>query len=136
MDQEQTPPPAAPQPVTPTPQPQQAGPEVPKKKLSPLLIAGIAGAVFIVLLAIIGIIVGLSIIRNSTPVTPTPSETPTPIPSVIEIVPVQNPKYASDSAFLKLRDDLKSLNQQIGTANFFEPEIAPPSINLKIQIEN
>lgn len=120
---------AAPTPVAP--------PEAkPIKKFNPLLLVLIGGVVILVLFAIIGIVVGISMLRSPAPVQITPTTTPVVSETPLEVLPNPNPKYASDSAFLQIRDQLKSLNQEISTANFFEPEISSPNIDLNIEIKN
>ncbi len=116
---------------------QETQPVKPEKKKLPLPLVGvIAGTVIIILIAFIGILAGISILKRPAPmqtlITPVPTIIPT---TTITIVPNTNSKYASDAAFLKLREDLKTLNQEIGTVNFFEPEISPPNIDLNIQIK-
>lgn len=107
----------------------------PVKKFNPLLLVLIGGGVVLILFAIIGVIVGLSLLRNPAPVQVTPTPTPVVSEMPIDVLPNPNPKYASDSAFLQIRDQLKALNQEISTANFFEPEISSPNIDLNIEIK-
>lgn len=87
----------------------------------------------LVVLAVIGIIVGINLLLNSRikPVTPPPVKeeiTPTPTPQA-------NYKYASEAAVIKLKNDLKKLNAQIGSTDYFETEILPPSLDSEIKIE-
>lgn len=121
--------------MEPETKPPSVEPEVSKRKtILPFILIG-GGIIFLVLLAIVGIIVGLSFLK-AAPNTPLLiTQTPTPVPTIIEVISNPNPKFASDSGFLKMRDDLKSLNAEIGSANFFEPEISPPNIDLNLKIE-
>lgn len=111
-------------------------PVTPVKKPFPIKILAIGAGVFvIILMALVGIIVAISLLRAPVQVQPEIKITPTPVLEIVEIFPTANPKYASDSALLEIRENLKVLNQQIGSANFFEPEISPPSIDLNIEIK-
>lgn len=115
---------------------QQIVPE-PTKKFDFKLLALIAGAILLVLGIITGIIVGLSLIRGQQNTTPNPTPIPTmpATPTIVDIFPNANPRHASDSALLEIKANLQALNQQISTANFFEPEISPPNIDLTIEIK-
>ncbi len=120
--------------TTPTPIAEQPSPQVLKKRsMLPFVLIG--GFVVLILFAIIGIVVGLSILRSPQTTTPQETPTPTPVPTVIEIITNQNPKYASDSALINLRDQLRNLSAEIGGANFFEPEISAPNIDLNLEIK-
>lgn len=121
-----------PQETTPPPETQET--MVSKSGPNLKLIAIISAVVLIVIIAFIGILAGLSMLRRPLPVTPLPTPVPTPIPSEIEVIQKANPKYASDSALLDLKNNLKELSKQIGMANFFEPELSSPNIDLKIEI--
>lgn len=115
---------------------QQIVPE-PTKKFDFKLLAIIAGVILLVLGIITGIIVGLSLVLGRQNITPNPTPIPTApaTPTIVDIFPHANPKYASDSALLEIKENLQSLNQQISTANFFEPEISPPNLDLAIEIK-
>jgi len=94
----------------------------------------IAGAlVVLIIMAVIGVVVGTALIvnfqRNLKPVATTKVE-PTPT-----LTPLPGKKYASDSAVVKLRDELIKLRTEIDTMDYFEAQIVPPSLDSKIRIE-
>jgi len=107
-----------PTPVSPTP-----------KNWLPLIIGG--AIVLLLLILIIGISVGLALIKSAFQYTPPPIVTQAP---VITIAPVSS-KYATDSGVLKLRDDLKTISQSIDSVDLFEPQINPPALDLSISIK-
>ena len=99
-------------------------------KLLSLIIGGLA---VLIMLAVIGIIVGVRLLINSRqnrPVTTPVSQQPTPTPTITQIS-----KYASDSAVMKLKNDLSNLGSQIDSTDYFETQILPPSLDSQIKIE-
>lgn len=126
-----------PTPVTPPPMKTQtmipgSGDSLPRPQnwLPWIIGAAILGLIIIVF---IGISVGIAIIRSAFQYTPPPPATP-PAPEVT-IKPAGG-KYASDSGVLKLRDDLKTIRQAIDSIDLIEPQIAPPALDLNINIKN
>lgn len=103
----------------------------PKTNLLPLYIAG--GIIVFILITAVLLVMGLSLIKKAVPVPIAPKPTP-PAPPVESVTPT-NPKYASDSALLKLRDDAKNLGTQIDSVDLFEPQLSSPNIDLNLNIK-
>lgn len=95
------------------------------------LIVGLAGT--IIFLLVVVAVIGIGIIVTSRNKPPVPV---TPPPVVVEpTVPQATPSaFATDSGLLKIRADLLDLRTQIDAIDYFEPQIAPPTIDLNINI--
>lgn len=119
-----TPPPPVTSPVIASPPPQ------PKSYL-PWIVGG--AIVVLLLIILISINIGLALIKSAFQYTPPPAA-PAPAPAVT-IKPVSS-KYATDAGVLKLRDNLKTIGQSIDSVDLMEPQIAPPALDLNINIKN
>lgn len=89
--------------------------------------------VVLILAALAGIILGTSLIlryqKQTLPPPPAPIEaSPSAVPSGIK-------KYASDSAVLKVKEDVRTLQSEISSMDYFQTEISPPVIDSNIQIQ-
>lgn len=95
-------------------------------------IAGSVGLLFTIVLALL--IIGVNLIISSTKNLNT---APPPEPPKIEI-PVEPPpkvsKYATDSAVLGIKESLNKLRSDIDANDPFEPQLAPPSLDLSVNI--
>jgi len=60
--------------------------------------------------------------------------TPTPTPEFKEEIIPPSP-YATDAAILKLENEIKSLDQQIISADLKEASLNPPVLEMKIKFE-
>lgn len=62
--------------------------------------------------------------------TKTPVSTPTPIATSL-------PKslYATDSAILQIKNDLKDLEKNLNTMKFQESQLLPPALDFKVEFE-
>lgn len=108
---------------------------IPKKK--PLnytlwLISGVVGLMFAAVLALI--IIGVNLITSSTKNTPVPASRPVEITQA-EPLPVKRSRFATDSAILKLQQDLRVLRQDIDSTDLFESQLSAPNIDLDITIK-
>lgn len=93
----------------------------------------IGGSLLIlVIIIIVGITVGIAVIKSAFQFSSTPQAT-IKAPEVT-IKPVSS-KYASDSAVLKLNEDLKIIRQSIDTVDLMEPQINTPALDLNINIK-
>lgn len=86
----------------------------------------------LVLITIIAITSTILVLSNRSVPPPAPPPTVTTTPTPIPVIPT---KYSTDSAILKLRDDLKSLMAKTDTVDLVEPEIAPPNLELNLKIQ-
>lgn len=95
------------------------------------VVGGIIAFLFIV---IVGVFVGVSIMSNAiknAQVTPTPEPTVVLEPTIV----IQANKFATDPGVLKIRDDLKTVLGKIDSVDLFEPQIAPPAVDLGLNIK-
>lgn len=94
----------------------------------------IVAAVIIGLLALTSII---AIITTIIALNRQPAVTAEPTPPVVE-TPIATPtaatKYATDAGLLKLQAALASTSAQVDSIDLFEAEIAPPNLDLSINI--
>ncbi len=104
----------------------------PKKNYLPFVLAGL-GAIFLIIvvsIASIGIGMIISASHNATP-----APTPVPVaPAPIAPVPVVS-KFATDSGVLQIQSDLKTLMDNTASVDLIEPQIAPPNLDLNINIK-
>lgn len=126
-NQNQTPPPVAPN------VPLDDAPPVvkPKRDMTIFFIAG--GVIIFLIIIIVFLILGLSLLRRPksasnttapTVTTPPPAPAPPPPPG----------KFASDSAILKIRDEMKAVKVSIDSMDLFDAQIAPPNLDFSIKI--
>lgn len=97
-----------------------------------VLIIIFSTVLFLAIVAV-GLYVGFSLISKPAKITPIPIVEPPPPPA--QIIPAVPSKFASDSALLKIREDLKKTQGDIDTVDLFDAQISPPSIDLGIQIQ-
>ena len=102
----------------------------PNKKLKLL------GVIILVLAIIVGIVVFLvPMFTKSEPVVyekPTP---PAPIAEIPIATPAAKSKYATDSAILKMKEELNLIQSKINTIDLYEISITPPNIDLDLYIK-
>ncbi len=123
-------PPSAPAPIV-TPVTIPTGTPLPtKRNFLPWIIGG--AIVAFLLIIIIGVIVGASIIGSLFHYTPAPP--PPPPPPEVTVKPIIS-RFASDSAILDLRDQLKTISKSIDSVDLIEPQISPPALDLNINIK-
>lgn len=89
--------------------------------------------VILITAALAGIILGSSLIlkyqQNTLPPAPVPLQaSPSAVPEGIK-------KHASDSAALKVKEDVKTLQSEINSMDYFQAELSPPVIDPNIQIQ-
>lgn len=106
---------------------------VAKTKVNKTIYFIIGGIVLFILIIVTGLYVGFSLISKPVKVVPTPIVTPPP-PPVVEVPRIPS-KFASDSALLKIREDIKKTQADIDTVDLFDAQISPPTIDLGIQIQ-
>ncbi len=91
-----------------------------------------ASLIVLVIIIIVGISVGIAVIKSSfhfSPSTPVVTKAPE-----ITIKPASS-KLASDSAVIKLKDDLKTIRQSVDSVDLMEPQINTPALDLNINIK-
>ena len=153
MDPTQTPPvnPTITQPPTPVVAPMQPAPSLtPVKKNYKEIMSGMWNRVPPILrkvLVIFGIVFGLLILLGlvvsmgqkvaKKTITPVATATPvigtgsTPVP-----IEIKNPsRYATDSGLLKIEEDIKKIDQGMGSVDLKELNLRPPDIQFKINFE-
>lgn len=91
-----------------------------------------ASLVVLVIIIIVGITVGIAVIKSAWQFSSTP-QTITKAPE-ITIKPISS-KYATDSAILKLNEDLKAIRQSVDSVDLTEPQINTPALDLNINIK-
>lgn len=102
----------------------------------------IGSGIFVLVIAVAGIVIVSKILTNSFGGFSLPSLVPaisSPAP-VSETVPAPAstplpPAVASDAALLKARTDLKALRQEIESVNLFAPDLALPNLDLALEIK-
>lgn len=103
-----------------------------KRAKRPIFIfAGIFGGLLVILLAA-AIFFSLNQGRNTTQTKPTP--TPTTTPEIKEEITAPSP-YATDEAVLKMEEEMKSLDQELTSADLKESGLNPPVLEMKIKFE-
>lgn len=89
--------------------------------------------ILVILAAVAGVALGAALIlryeRRALPPTPEVTQSARSTPSS----PLS--KFATDSAILKLREDITSLQKEITSMDYFEAQIAPPALDSNIKIE-
>ncbi len=95
-------------------------------------ITGAVGLLFAVVLALI--IIGVNMIISSSKNVNLNQPQPPPETAQPAAVPPKISKFATDSAVLGLRDGLAKLRSDIDSNDPFEPQLAPPSLDLGISI--
>ena len=102
----------------------------PNRERKILLIAAI-------IIGVLAIITTVAVVTTIIILNRQPVATPTPPTTVIE-TPITAPaavtKYASDAGILKLQTLLATTSAQVDAIDLFEAEIAPPVLDLSINI--
>lgn len=103
----------------------------PKKDATTLIIIG--AIVFLVFVILATLIIGFTLLtRPHTPVVPPPPPTAQP---TAPINPQPSSKFASDSALLKIRDNLKAIRTSVDSLDLFDAQISPPDIDTNIHVK-
>ncbi|MEK7565631.1 MAG: hypothetical protein AAB506_01125 [Patescibacteria group bacterium] len=97
----------------------------------PLIIILLIALVFVFAL---GISLGI-VYFTAKKTSPAPSLPQTNPPVFEPVKPKEKSKLATDSAVLKIADDLSAFQQELNRLDLLEPQLAPPSIDLNIKIE-
>ncbi len=107
---------------------------VPQKETNfskPLIIGLIISCVFVLALGL-----GLGLALFARPKTPTPTPIPIQNPPMFEPAKPKEPsKLATDSAVLKLKNDVSALADELNRLDLTEPLLSPPNLDLEIRIE-
>ena len=93
--------------------------------------AGIFGGLLVLLLAA-AIFLSFQQGQPATKIETKP--TPTPTPEFKEEIIPPSP-YATDTAILKMEEEIKNLDQQLTSADLKESGLNPPILEMKIQFE-
>ena len=93
-----------------------------------ILILGLSGLLFFILLiTLLAVTTNKRIVIKPTP-TPEPTATPTPFEETI----ASPSAYATDSAILKIGEDIKDIENQLQSVDLKDNDLLPPAINLNI----
>jgi len=104
--------------------------EEPKQKILPKKIIFLGGLLLLFLLILILISLNLKQKHSFSDVFPTP--TPTPTPTLIE--EITNPSfYATDSAILKIEEELKKIEQELDSTDLKESSLNLPVLDWEVK---
>ncbi len=103
---------------------------IPKPNRAWIIVVAVVGSLLLItIVALATAIIAL----NTRPATPPPEPPQTLAPPAS--LPVIPSKYATDAGVLDVRDKLKNLMEKTGSVDLIEPEIAPPNLDLNLQIQ-
>jgi len=103
-----------------------------KKKLIPKKMMLLGGLVLIFLLILI--LLEMSSVLKQNRVVPRllPTPTPSPIPTLVEKITNQS-FYATDSAVLKIENELKKIEEKLDNTDLKESSLNPPLLDWKVE---
>jgi len=105
--------------------------EKPKKKILPRKMIFLGGLLFLLILILTAISLNLKQGRRSFSGT-LPIPTPTPTPILIE--KITNPSfYATDSAILKIEEELKKIEQELDSTDLKENSLNLPVLDWEVK---
>lgn len=105
----------------------------PPKDRKLLIIAGVI-VVSVIILSLTVIITILIVLNRQKPVSVEIIPSPTPV-EIMPTIPVTPSKFATDAALLKLSTDIQTLRGKVDSIDLVEPEITPPNLDLRINIQ-
>lgn len=91
----------------------------------------VASGIIFLILTLLMIILNLNKKTASLPVAPTPAPTPTPAEGAI-----LNPSaYATDSAILKIEEEIKTMGKEIQSTDLKESQFNPPILDMDVNLK-